>query len=72
MSKRPFDLVHSDVWGPAPFASNGGHHYYIIFIVDFSRYIWLYFMTPHGEVLSIYKHFAAMVHIQLSTPICVF
>jgi histone deacetylase 1/2 len=69
MSERPSNLVHCDVWGVASFASKEGHRYYVIFIDDFSRYIWLYFMTYRSEVLSICKRFAAMVHTQFSTPI---
>jgi len=30
---NPFDLVHSDVWGPAPFASKGGHRFMLYLLM---------------------------------------
>jgi hypothetical protein len=72
MSQCPFDLVHSEVWGPAPFASKGGHKYYIIFTDDFSRHTWIYFIKHRSEALSLYKTFSAMIHIYFDTSIHVF
>jgi hypothetical protein len=67
VSQHLFDLVHSDVWDPAPFISKGGRKYYIIFIDDFSCHTWIYFLKNRSEPLSIYKTFSFMVHTHFDT-----
>ena len=38
------ELVHTNVWGPAKVSSLGDSHYYVTFIDDATRKIWVYFL----------------------------
>ena len=58
---EPLALVHSDVCGPMPTLSMGGTAYFVMFIDDFSRKIWLYPLRRKDEVLSIFQCFITMV-----------
>ena len=42
--KEKLELVHTDVWGPAQVSSLGGSHYYVTFIDDATRKLWVYFL----------------------------
>ena len=43
-ANAPFELVHSDVWGPCPVTSKPGFKYFVTFVDDYSRMTWLYLM----------------------------
>lgn len=63
------ELVHCDLWGPAPVQSINGYNYYVIFIDDYSRFTWIYPMHRKSDFFGILKHFHAFVSNQFShTP----
>ena len=68
----PFDLIHSDVWGPSPITIHGGSRYFVIFVDDFSRYTWIYLFKNRSELSQIYRDFTKMIETQFSKPIKVF
>jgi len=37
ISSSPFDLIHSDVWGPSPIATKRASRYYVLFIDNHTR-----------------------------------
>ena len=54
-------LVHTDVWGPATVSSIGGKSYFVTFIDDHSRKVWVYFLRQKSEVYELFKKWKAMV-----------
>ncbi|CAL2225286.1 unnamed protein product [Prunus armeniaca] len=61
MSMRVLDYIHSNVWGLAPVKSLGGARYYVTFLDDFSRKVWVYFMKERSEVFTEFKKWKAEV-----------
>ena len=57
-------LVQSDVFGPVSVRSLGKSMYYVSFIDDFSRNIWIYFLKKKFKVFDMFKEFKALVENQ--------
>lgn len=63
------ELIHSDVCGPMPINSRGGHRYFVSFIDDYSRKTFLYMMKEKSEVLKHFQEFVALVQNQVGKTV---
>jgi transposase InsO family protein len=64
----PFELVYSNVWGPANFASND-IHYFVTFVDDHSHTTWLFLMNNRSELFSIFQLFCKEIKTQFAQNI---
>jgi GAG-pre-integrase domain len=69
---HPLQVVHSDLWGPAPILSKKGHRYYVQFTDEFSRFSWLYTCASKSDVTQIFAQFKQKVENLLDCKIKVF
>ncbi|KAJ3704083.1 hypothetical protein LUZ61_007788 [Rhynchospora tenuis] len=69
VSTFPLEIIHSDVWGPSPILSHNGFRYYVVFIDDYSKYTWVYFLKNKHEVPHIFSQFKAQVENLLQSTI---
>ena len=60
-TSKTLELVHSDVCGPISISSLGKNSYFVTFVDDFSRKIWVYLTKQKLEVLVVFKTFKSMV-----------
>ncbi|KAJ9535086.1 hypothetical protein OSB04_un001838 [Centaurea solstitialis] len=67
----PFHVIHSDVW-TSPVQSHSGIKFYVIFLDQFSHFVWVYPLRQKSEVFSKFLHFRAYVQTQFRTEIQIF
>ncbi|CAA0841273.1 cysteine-rich RLK (RECEPTOR-like protein kinase) 8 [Striga hermonthica] len=59
-AKQILELVHTDVCGPLRTPTFEKNRYFILFIDDYTRMTWVYFMKERSEVFSIFKKFKSL------------
>ena len=55
------ERIHIDMCGPFSVASTSKHRYYVIFVDDYSRRCWIFFMQKKSETFSKFCEFKALV-----------
>ena len=55
------ERVHTDVCGPLSVSSTTKHNYYVIFVDEFSRKYWIFFMQKKDQTFSNFCEFKELV-----------
>nr|KYP58379.1 Retrovirus-related Pol polyprotein from transposon TNT 1-94 [Cajanus cajan] len=63
-AKDSLELIHTDVCGSMRTPSHTNNRYFILFIDNFSRMTWVYFLKTKSEVFGIFKKFKALIEKQ--------
>ena len=67
----PFDIIHSDLW-TSPIISSSGHCYYVLFLDDYSKFLWTYPISKKSQVKHLFQSFHKIVQTQFERNIKTF
>jgi hypothetical protein len=63
------ERIHTNVCGPFSVASTTKHRYYVIFVDNFSRKCWIFFMQKKDQTFSNFCEFKALVEKELGKQV---
>ena len=67
-----FDLIFSDVWGPAPMFSSNGFHYFVIFFDAHTKYLWYYPLVAKSDVFLLFNVFKHLLNVSFHLKLNLF
>ena len=63
------ELLHTDLWGPAPLLSSQGYHYYLSILDDFTKFTWIFPLVTKSQALQTFIEFQHMIEKCLNRKI---
>ena len=68
----PLELIHSDVCGKVGTQSLSGGEYFVTFLDDYTRHVWVYILKQKSEVFQYFRKWKAMVEKSSGRKIKIF
>jgi len=57
----PFEIIHSNLWGPAPVMTTAGFRWFVTFIDDYTKVSWVYMLKHTKDILLVFQKFIALI-----------
>jgi hypothetical protein len=57
----PFEIIHFELWGPAPVMTTAGFTWFVTFINDCTRVSWVYVLKYKRDVLPSFQKFITLI-----------
>ena len=61
IAKKPLELIYADICGPISPSTLAGNKYFLLFVDDCTRKMWVYMLKTKGEAFETFKKFKALV-----------
>jgi hypothetical protein len=68
-AKKPFDLIHCDLWGKYNAPAHDGSQFFLTIVDDYSRGTWVYLMKHKNQTATMLVNFYNMVKTQFNVCI---
>ena len=64
----PFDIVQSNLW-TSSIVSSSGHKYYVIFLDNYTNFLWTFPLAKKSQVFYLFLKFNAFIKTQIERDI---
>ena len=68
-TSKPLEIIHADVCGPARNQALQGERYFVLFVDDYTRMMWIYFIKYKSETFECFKNLKALVENEKDSKI---
>lgn len=59
--REVLELIYTYIWGLAPLVSSNGYKYFVLFVDDYTRFVWFYPLCAKIDLYFVFDHFRLIV-----------